>query len=234
VNLDPYRCRNLTRQTNVKTYIMKLFVITFLFILSLATIACADSIQLSNFTREGLAGWERKSFEGTTEYSLVRDGDRAVVRARSRAAASGLYRKVSLDPQQYRYLSWSWKVAGPLNNSAEKTKGGDDYTARVYVVFPGFFFWQTKAINYVWAGSLPKGDSYPNPYTHNAMMVVAESGPEKAGVWVSERHDILADYRRLFGAEPGSIGAIAIMTDTDNTGLEATAWYSDIFISSSP
>ena len=213
---------------------MKLSVFTFLFILSLATIAFADSLQLSNFARDGLAGWESKSFEGTTDYSLVRDGERAAVKAHSRAAASGLFRKTALNPLQYRYLSWSWKVAGPLKNSAEKTKGGDDYTARVYVVFPGFFFWQTRAINYVWASRLQKGDSYPNPYTHNAMMVVAESGPEKAGTWVNERHDILADYRRLFGDEPRSIGAVAIMTDTDNTGLEATAWYGDIFISSSP
>jgi hypothetical protein len=116
----------------------------------------------------------------------------------------------------------------------EKTKAGDDYSARMYVIFPGFFFWQTKAINYVWAGRLPREDSFPNPYTGNAMMVVVESGTEKAGSWVAEQRDILADYRRLFGGEPRKLGAIAIMTDSDNTGGEATAWYGDIMLSTLP
>ena len=213
---------------------MKLVVFLIVFINSLASIGTADTLAVSHFASEGLAGWESKSFKGMTEYSLVREGGSTVLKAHSSAAASGLFRKMSLDPAHYRYLRWSWKVAEPLRNGAEKTKGGDDYSARVYVVFPGLFFWQTKAINYVWASRLPKGDAFPNPFTGNAMMVVAESGPAKAGTWVVEQHDILADYRRLFGGEPRGIGAIAVMTDTDNTGGEASAWYGDIFISSSP
>ena len=63
------------------------------------------------------------------------------------------------------------------------------------------------------------------------MMVAVESGPAKAGQWMLEQRDILADYRLLFGEEPGDIGAIAIMTDCDNTGGEAAAWYGEISIS---
>jgi hypothetical protein len=66
------------------------------------------------------------------------------------------------------------------------------------------------------------------------MMVVVESGTEKTGSWVSEERDILTDYRRLFGGEPRRIGAVAIMTDTDNTDGEATAWYGDITLSTVP
>ena len=58
-----------------------------------------------------------------------------------------------------------------------------------------------------------------------------ESGPEQTGRWINEERDILADYRRLFGEDPRAIGAIAIMTDTDNTGGEATAWYGEITVS---
>jgi hypothetical protein len=213
---------------------MKPLAITLVVILSMATIVQADTIAVSLFATEGLSGWERKSFKGETGYSLVREGGSTVVKARSSAAASGLFKKVQLDPSQYRYLRWKWKVAEPLAGGAEKTKAGDDYSARVYVVFPGIFFWQTKAINYVWASRLPKEESFPNPYTRNAMMVVVESGPEKAAVWITEQRDILADYRRLFGGEPRQIGAIAVMTDTDNTGAEALAWYGDITISSLP
>lgn len=62
-------------------------------------------------------------------------------------------------------------------------------------------------------------------------MVAVESGPSMAGQWLTEERDILADYRRLFGEEPGEAEAIAIMTDTDNTGESALAWYGEISLS---
>jgi len=62
-------------------------------------------------------------------------------------------------------------------------------------------------------------------------MLAVESGPSKAGQWVNEERDIQADYRRVFGENPPEAGGVAIMTDTDNTGGEATAWYGDITLS---
>lgn len=197
------------------------------------TTAQATEYHVGTFSTEGLHGWETKIFKGATEYSLVHDGGRTVVRATSRGTASGLFKTVKLDPEQFRYLCWSWKVAGIVKNGDETTKNGDDYAARVYVVFSSRFFRQTKAINYIWANRLAKGGSIPNAFTSHAMMLAVESGPERAGQWMNEERDILADYRRLFGDEPHEIDAIAIMTDTDNTGGEATAWYGDITLSTS-
>ncbi|MDR3580075.1 MAG: DUF3047 domain-containing protein [Oryzomonas sp.] len=193
--------------------------------------AQASEYRVSAFSSEGLGGWEAKSFKGTTVYSLMRDDDRTVVKAVSKGTASGLFKKVKLDPKNFRYLRWSWKIAGTVKNGDETTKAGDDYAARVYVVFPGRFFWQTKAINYIWANRLARGEAIPNAFTSHAMMLAVESGPGRAGQWLAEERDILADYRRLFGDEPREIGAIAIMTDTDNTSSEATAWYGDITLS---
>lgn len=210
---------------------MKCIIVQLLVIFSLAAVAQADEVPVSRFASEGLTGWETKSFKGTTDYRLVRDDGRTVVEAHSRASASGLIRKLRLDPVRYRYLHWSWKVAATIPNGDERTRAGDDYAGRVYVVFPGRFFWQTRAINYIWANRLPRGATIPNAYTSHTMMVAVESGPDRVGRWVSEERDILADYRRLFGEEPRDIGAIAIMTDTDNTGGEAIAWYGDISIS---
>lgn len=201
-------------------------------LISILAVCCsaaqAGEYHVSAFSTEGLRGWEAKSFKGTTDYSLVRDDGRTVVMATSKGSASGLFKKVNLDPKAFRYLRWSWKISGTIKNGDETTKAGDDYAARVYVVFPGRFFWQTRAINYIWANRLAKGNSIPNAFTSHAMMLAAESGPERAGQWLTEERDILTDYRRLFGGEPHEIGAIAIMTDTDNTGGEATAWYGAI------
>jgi len=196
----------------------------------LAPAVFAGDLVLGNFSAGDLAGWKPKRFRGETSYSLVVDGDRRVLKAQSRAAASGLYKEVDLDPAKYPVLRWSWKIGGTIPNGDERTKAGDDYAARVYIVFPRTLFWKTKAINYIWANRLPQGKSLPNAFTSNAVMVAVESGNGKAGTWVTEERNVYEDYRALFGEDPPPIGAVALMTDTDNTGGEAEAYYGDIVL----
>lgn len=191
-----------------------------------------EEIQVSRFTAEGLNGWESKSFKGKTEYRLVKEDGRTVVKATSHDSASGMIRKISFQPSKHRYLRWSWKIAGTIKGGDEKLKSGDDYAARVYVVFPGRYFWQMKAINYIWANNLSKGNFVPSVYAADSKMLAVESGNGKAGQWQTEERDLFADYRLLFGTDPPEAEAIAIMTDTDNTGGTAEAWYGDIILSS--
>lgn len=200
----------------------------------LAPAVFAGDLVLGNFSAGDLAGWKPKRFRGETSYSLVVDGERRVLKAHSRAAASGLYKEVDLDPAKYPVLRWSWKIGGTIPNGDERTKAGDDYAARVYIVFPRTLFWKTKAINYIWANRLPQGKSLPNAFTSNAVMVAVESGNGKAGTWVTEERNVYEDYRALFGEDPPPIGAVALMTDTDNTGGEAVAYYGDITLQTLP
>lgn len=199
-----------------------------LLLLLTALPAAAGELAVSNFASEGLKGWESKRFKGTTDYRIVEEDGKRVIMAHAKGAASGKIKKLKFNPATYRYLKWSWKISGTVAGGNEKTKEGDDYAARVYVIFPGRFFWQMRALNYIWANRLPRGESVPNAFSSNAMLIAVESGPSKAGQWVAEERDILADFRRVFGEDPPQAGGIAIMTDTDNTGSEATAWYGDI------
>ncbi|MCL5884091.1 MAG: DUF3047 domain-containing protein [Deltaproteobacteria bacterium] len=64
--------------------------------------------------------------------------------------------RVSLDPKAYPRLSWSWKIVRTIGKGDERTKAGDDYAARVYVVFPSVLFWKTRAVNYIWANRLSR------------------------------------------------------------------------------
>lgn len=191
----------------------------------------ASEIQVSRFNAEGLSGWETKVFKGKTEYLIQHENGRAVVRAVSHASASGMIRKLHFEPSKYRHLRWSWKVSHSVRGLDEKVKSGDDYAARVYVIFPGRFFWQMKAISYVWANKLSKEEYFSSPYSANAKVIVVESGNAKAGQWQIEERDLFADYQRLFGTEPPAAEAVAFMTDTDNTGGNAEAWYGDITLS---
>jgi len=196
--------------------------------------AWADELAVSHFAAEGIDGWKSKSFKGSTQYTVVKIEDRSVLKAEAVAAASGLTRAIPFDPHVYRYLKWSWKITGTVPGGDARTKQGDDYAARIYVVFPGRFFWQTRALNYIWANKLPAGEFVPNAFTANAMLLAVESGSAKAGQWISEKRDLLNDFRRVFGEDPPEAGGIAIMTDSDNTGAKASAWYGDIVISTTP
>jgi len=59
-------------------------------------------------------------------------------------------------------------------------------------------------------------------------MIVVESGSTKLNTWLTEERNVYEDYQRAFGEEPPMISGVAIMTDTDNTGEAAEAYYGDI------
>ena len=50
----------------------------------------------------------------TPTITLMPGQEQMVVQATSRAAASGLVKKIDFNPQKYRYLRWSWKIDHPI------------------------------------------------------------------------------------------------------------------------
>ena len=148
------------------------------------------------------------------------------------APASGLFFPQDYRLQDYPLLAWRWKVKDTLAKGDARLKTGDDYAARVYVVFPHWLFFKTRSINYIWSNKLPRGETVPSPYTGNSVMVAVRSGSSQTGRWISEERNVLEDFRRIFGEEPPPAGAIALMTDADNTQGHAVAWYDDIRIAS--
>ena len=193
-----------------------------------------EKIAVGVFTAEREAnglpkGWQPLTFrkiKSYTQYRVVQDGGRFVVRAEARAAASMLYRKIDATTQTHPILRWSWKVENLLQKSDPTQKSGDDYPARVYVTFQ-----DRTGINYIWESRFPVGRVVPNPYTDDVQMFIVESGPKRLGEWVDETRNLYEDYKRAFGREPSPLLAISLMTDTDNTGESAVAYYADITLS---
>ncbi|MFA5516361.1 MAG: DUF3047 domain-containing protein [Desulfuromonadales bacterium] len=207
---------------------MRLFTVFFLLC---AVTAAAEPMRIIDDFENGLdPRWETKSFKGFTDYQVVVDGAERALRAESRESASALIYKIDYDLREHPLLSWRWKVGNVLAKGDARSKAGDDYAARLYVIFPHWYPPKTRSINYIWANRMPVGDFLPNAFYGKAVLLAVESGAEKAGQWVEEVRDVRADFRRIFGEEPPRVGAIAIMTDTDNTGGAATAWYDDIRI----
>jgi len=193
--------------------------------------AGAEQRIIDDFEQGLRPGWEEKSFSGHTRYAVVAEEGGHCLRAESSAAASGLIYRIEFEPAEFPILRWRWKIDGTLPRGNGLTKAGDDYAARVYVIFPHWLFFRTRSLNYIWANRLPEGQVLPNSYTGNAVMIAVESGSGKAGEWIREERNLVEDFRLAFGEDPPKAGAIAVMTDTDNTRGEARACYDDIVIS---
>ena len=221
-------------------------VVLILFILLSAGVSAdeTDKISVANFSEGDLSGWEEKSFKENSQYEFVssetmnsKDVDvgfrqKKVLRASTQGQASGLFKEVKINLNETPFINWSWKVNALFKGNDERSKEGDDYPARIYVlVSGGVFFWNTKAINYVWSSNQAVGSEWPNAYTGNAQMLAVQSGDKKIGQWVSERRNIREDFRKLFGDDVAQIDAVAVMIDGDNTGQAAVSYFGDIFFS---
>ena len=195
--------------------------------------------------------WEPLTFnkiEHHTRYTLFDDNGTSVIKAESQASASGLIRKIKIDPEKYPIIKWRWKATNIYKKGDVTQKIGDDCPARIYIAFEynsddvGFFekvmFYAIKliygeyppiaAINYIWASKAPIGAIVENPYTHRVKIIVVKSGKKKLNAWMEEERNIYTDYIKAFGKKPPMISGVAIMTDSDNTGESAVSFYGDI------
>lgn len=205
---------------------------TTLFALWLGVSICQAAEVITILQNGSLTGWENKEFKGQTQYQTVSRDGASYVHANSEHAASGMFKKVTVDLNKTPFLNWRWRIDHVFANNDERSKGGDDYPARIYVVVSGgLFFWKTEAVNYVWSRNQAPGTNWPNAYTSNAQMIAVRSGGKDVGQWITEKRDVRADFKLVFGSEVAQIDAIAIMTDTDNTGQSVSADYGDIYFS---
>ena len=177
--------------------------------------------------------WKAQSFEGRTDYAIIAASEtaaeHAAIRATCRnATASGLVLEREHRLADAPVLEWRWRVDETYSGLDETRKAGDDYPARVYVVAKRWPSFRSRAINYVWASSQAEGTSWENAFASQFMMLAVRSGQQRLGEWVTERRNVLEDFKQLHGLEPKSIDVLAIMTDCDNAGQSTTAWYGPI------
>lgn len=196
--------------------------------LVLLLLLCAESVFATGLRVEfarGLAGWEEKRFNGRTDYRLVEDSGRKVLQAESRGQASALIYWSDVDPNKTPILRWRWKIDRVLQDGRAGTRAGDDYPARIYIIFDSWLPNYARSLNYIWASHLAREEVVVNPYYERSIMLAVESGAAKVGGWVVEERDLRVDYQRMFGGEIPKIRAVAVMSDGDDTGESARAWF---------
>ena len=202
----------------------------------------------------GVAPWEALHFpkvDRHTRYEVLRGvAEAPSLRSESECGASGFVLALDdIDLAETPRLGWRWRIHRGLQIEDEQTRSGDDFAARVYVIFaydPRRSSWLERAarravkllfgreipgeaINYVWASRTPVGDLWPNPFTDAARMVSlrTHSDAPEAKRWHTEVVDLEADRLAMLGEPLPAIEAIAVMTDTDDSCTRASAEFAD-------
>lgn len=193
-------------------------------------------------------GWGLNSGKRATEYRLVDNGGTTVLEAYADGAASGFYRRVRVDPRRQPLLEWRWRIEDMIAGADLRVGAREDSMARLVVSFhgdPGKLDFEDRAklrlakvfageplpyamLIYVWSNQIPAETALPSPQIDRIRMVVVESGPSHVGQWRTYRRNVLEDYRRAFGEDPGDIVAVGVLTDSDNTQQVARSYYGDI------
>jgi hypothetical protein len=227
----------------------------FLLLLALLPALAAEPLAPGRFSAEapgGLPrGWEPFSFARHprhTNYRLVATEGVTVLRAEADASVSALLREFPADPRTHPVMRWRWKVENLVAKGDIRRKEGDDYPARIYVLFdydPDRLSLADRAkillarvihgaqvpaaaLCYVWDNKAVPGTILPNAYTDRVRMVVVRSGAPELGRWVEEERNLARDFRAAFGEDPPMISGIVVAADTDNTGERTVAWFGDI------
>jgi len=161
-----------------------------------------------------------------TQYTLVADAGTVALRAESKASMASVVHPLSLDPANFAFISWRWKISNVLRKSDIHTKAGDDFPARVYVLFDydvaklsvlqrirlfvarKFYGGEvpTAALCYVWDGKAPIGTTVWSPYTDRVRIIVVESGSPHRNRWRKIERNLVTDFRAAFGENPPAIG----------------------------
>jgi hypothetical protein len=194
-------------------------------------LGCGRALADGAFSVDGLAGWDEQTFvgRGTTRYQLVDDRGTQVLEAHCDRSASGLIRVGPVALAQAPVLHWRWRAETLLPPADERTREGDDFPLRVYVVHHGgLSFWKTRSLVYVWSRDAEPGTHWPSAYTGNALVIALHSGGGDLGTWQEERRDVRRDFHDYFGLDLDSIDAVALMTDCDDSNASVRAWYGDL------
>ena len=190
-----------------------------------------------------LDNWEPLTFEKIEEHSSYETRDSVLV-ARSNNSASGIKLKKTYDIYKYPVLKFKWKTNNVYKKGDARTKAGDDYPIRIYVMFEynpdnASFFEAIKydfaktiygeypphsTINYIWSNKEQNEKYITSAYTDRAKMAILNSGEGKLNLWQEHTVNVLENYKKAFGEEPPANVTLAIMSDSDNTGESSESY----------
>jgi hypothetical protein len=172
--------------------------------------------------------WRSRSDEARKIYRIESEDGNRFLRAHADKQAVQIGLEHFLDPKQQPRLRWRWRAHALPVGADERVAERHDAAAQVYVVFDNQYW--PRVIKYIWSSNQPVGNRFTNPLYGRGRVVVLRNGTSDKNKWYQEEANFLEDYRTLFGAEPGKVQGIGILTSSDATRSVATADYDDFML----
>ena len=213
--------------------ILNFILIIFLFFSSLAY---AENINVFDFTEEELSTLKVRKVRGAdakTKYTLGNNENGKYIKAEANNSASGLGKELKINLKKTPFLNVTWKVEKDLTGIVENSKKGHDYAARVFVVKKtGATPLSNRAMNYVFSSNNDINTHHPSPFTKKSIDYVLSTTKEDLNEWVTVKVNVRDHFKKFHDLDLDDINGIAIMSDTDNSKLNAIAYYQNIYFSS--
>ena len=213
--------------------ILNFILIIFLFFFSLAY---AENINVFDFTEEELSTLKVRKVRGAdakTKYTLGNNENGKYIKAEANNSASGLGKELKINLKKTPFLNITWKVEKDLTGIVENSKKGHDYAARVFVVKKtGATPLSNRAMNYVFSSNNDINTHHPSPFTKKSIDYVLSTTKEDLNEWITVKVNVRDHFKKFHDLDLDDINGIAIMSDTDNSKLNAIAYYQNIYFSS--
>ena len=214
----------------------KKFFIILLIIFNHSISALAKKVVVFEFTEQEFETLEVKKVRGSngkTKYSLGMNENGSFLRAEAKGTASGLGKKVKIDLNKTPFINITWKIEKDLKGIDEKSKKEHDFAARVFVVKKaGLTALSNKAVNYVFSSNNSTNEFWRSPYTKSSIDYVLSTSKDNLNEWVTVKANVKDHFKKLHDLNVEELTGIAIMTDTDQTGIKAISYYQNIYFSS--
>jgi hypothetical protein len=176
-------------------------------------------------------GWELAVNAGEPHLQLVQDNGKQALQMRSDQASFSLQRKIQIALSASPYLVWDWKVTELPKGGDFRHSGTDDQAAQLIIAFSSSHF-----LSYIWDSTAPKGliASAPAPIFRKIFAVVVESGRQGLGTWITERRNLIDDYKQAYGGEPEVIEGVRIQINSQHTKSRAESYWRSIAVTAKP
>jgi hypothetical protein len=198
-----------------------------------ATAWAGDPVVVENWrsyplgTRGIPSGWKGQSWgKPTYDLEIVTDNGQPSLRLRSNGGNSTISRdlRASVDLKETPVLQWSWKVMTLPGGGHACKESTDDQAAQLYVVWPRPpESLRSRIIGYVWDSTAPPGTICKSEKTSMVTYVVLRSGFDEVGKWVTERRNVVEDFRAIYGEAPDNPSVLSLSIDSDDTRSSADA-----------
>jgi len=186
-------------------------------------------------------GWRSVNFPRRRGANFSADGKDALI-VETTGGVGLLWQPVPGEVAGAEQARWRWQKTQGVGPTDLSKKGGDDRVLAVYFAFaepsdagkdlPDLLRkGRGEVLVYVWGGSAKRGTVLQLPYFEGrGRTIVKRAATEKPGIWFDEKAAVRADFKRAFGKNPGHLVAIAVSSDSDDTGGRNVAALADLCV----